>query len=250
MQSQCVKTLFLSMSKKRTLHSYFASASTKKPKLAAKNKDAEALALRLGAEAYYLTPDGASWYLLKRKWLTSTEDALQKEWSLHPTNRHKLMIFGRQAEEKRWSQSWGVSYAYSGAVNVARPLKESKMVVQLIDRVNELSRGVAPNKYNGCLQNWYEPSDSIALHSDDERAMCRSCPIFSLSWGGTRRFLFRKRKDKKEKTEIWLRDGDLLVMGGTCQTTHYHEVPKLRKTMDPPTSDRINWTIRAFKDNA
>jgi len=113
--------------------------------------------------------------------------------------------------------------------------------------------------YNGCLQNWYLPEHSIGLHADDQRAMKPVIPIFSLSWGGPRRFLFRAKSAylsgtaqpspitaTAAKVELLLRDGDLLVMGGTCQKTHKHEVPKLRKTMDLPTSRRINWTIRAF----
>ena len=107
------------------------------------------------------------------------------------------------------------------------------------------------NPYNGCLQNWYTPEDKIGLHSDDERSLLQEYPIWSLSWGGTRRFLFRRRTSKKNPSpekviELWLEDGDLLLMGGTCQLTHKHEVPNLRKTKDPPTSNRINWTIRAF----
>ena len=130
------------------------------------------------------------------------------------------------------------------------------MVPLLLERANRLTEGLLLDQekespslppYNGCLQNWYEPEHTIGLHADDEKALRPEFPIFSLSWGGTRRFLLRSRANKKEKTEVWLADGDLLVMGGTCQRTHQHEVPKFRKTMDPPTSDRINWTIRAFR---
>jgi alkylated DNA repair dioxygenase AlkB len=46
--------------------------------------------------------------------------------------------------------------------------------------------------------------------------------------------------------DLLLKDGDLVVMGGACQKTHKHEVPALRKTKDPPSANRINWTVRAF----
>jgi alkylated DNA repair dioxygenase AlkB len=209
---------------------------------------AEELGSQLNSTPVYLTND--SWYILAKGWMPSTPAAFQEEWSLHPEKRHPLKLFGRIVYEKRWSQSWGVSYSYSGATNVARPLHESNMVQLLLQKANELTtslRGDDEEPYNGCLQNWYEPDDTIGLHADDERAMRQHYPIFSLSWGGTRRFLFRN-KASKHKTELWLEDGDLLVMGGSCQETHQHEVPKRRVTMDPPTSDRINWTIRAFHD--
>ena len=103
--------------------------------------------------------------------------------------------------------------------------------------------------YNACLQNWYEPSHTIGLHADDEKQMDNRLPIFSLSWGGTRRFLLRpKFKPTGEGvSEFFLTSGSLFVMGGTTQSTHKHEIPKWRKTKDPPTSRRVNYTMRAFE---
>jgi len=253
-----------------TLHSsFFASAKKRKGRPSAgasisqtsqsppcESSLAEKLAARLhNTRPVYLTPDKASWYLHVKQWMpssTTSPSQFAQEWQLHPSQRHALKLFGKTVYENRWSQSWGVSYPYSGATNVARPMEESTMVPRLLERANRLTEGLLHKEegetppYNGCLQNWYEPDHTIGLHADDEKALRPEFPIFSLSWGGTRRFLLRSRANKKEKTQVWLADGDLLVMGGTCQRTHQHEVPKFRKTMDPPTSDRINWTIRAF----
>ncbi len=198
----------------------------------------------------------------KRYKPTTSQHDFDVEWNLHPPNRRKVKIFGKMFNERRWSQAWGVSMAYSGLEQTAKPIEGSSMVPILLDEVNGLMEGMSKSvngcdeefdgtnePYNACLQNWYEPDDIIGLHSDDE-AYLRKLPIFSLSWGGTRRFLFRSRKKDKDdlgKVELWLKDGDLLVMGGTCQNTHKHELPKLRNTMDPLTSNRINWTIRALK---
>lgn len=222
---------------KRATH----SASIKSPL-------AEELGVKLDASPVYLTKD--SWYIIAKGWMPpSTASEFEREWSLHPEKRHPLKIFGRVVYEKRWSQSWGVTYSYSGFANVARPVADSPMVQLLIKHANELTQSIQTSgdtePYNGCLQNWYEPNDAIGLHADDEKVMRHEYPIFSLSWGGMRRFLFRERASIK-MTELWLENGDLLVMGGMCQTTHRHEVPKRRVTMDPATSNRINWTIRAF----
>jgi alkylated DNA repair dioxygenase AlkB len=214
-------------------------------------------------------------------------------------------MFGRTVSETRWSTAWGRSYAYAGTMNPVRPILPEQggaMVAALLERTNTLLSATShpstsssvcdrksksssnannnaksqahggsngannpSNAYNGCLQNWYMPEHCIGLHADDEKCMRADVPIFSLSWGGPRRFLFRAKaaylpssvdtasksslpasKATAAKVELILRDGDLLVMGGTCQKTHKHEVPKLRKTMDLPTGRRINWTIRAF----
>mmetsp|Transcript_54023 Transcript_54023/g.161715 ORF Transcript_54023/g.161715 Transcript_54023/m.161715 type:complete len:197 (-) Transcript_54023:107-697(-) len=183
----------------------------------------------------------------------------RQHWDMHPTEFHALKLFGKTYYQNRWSQSWGYDYRYSGTVSRAREIsgddEGSKMVNHLIGKANKLVSGgkskSAEGPYNGCLQNWYDVDHTIGLHSDDEKDLKEGFPIFSLSWGGPRRFVLKARSDPlspcfSKVTDIMLNDGDLLVMGGTCQRTHKHEVPKIRKTKDPPTSPRINWTIRAF----
>jgi alkylated DNA repair dioxygenase AlkB len=229
-----------------------SSNSSKRQRKAATNEEAERLAQKLDSTPIYLTPDGASWYIVAKRWMaTPSPEAFQAEWDLHPSSRRPLFVYGRQVHEKRWSQGWGVSFRYSGALIEARPLNESTVLRDLLEKANTLVEDVVVSNtddetvYNGCLQNWYEPDDTIARHSDNEKELRREFPILSLSWGGTRRFLFLEKKTKT-KVEVWLEDGDLLCMGGTCQATHHHEVPKRRVTMDPPTCNRINWTLRAF----
>ena len=107
------------------------------------------------------------------------------------------------------------------------------------------------------LVNWYaDGSHYIGAHSDDETQLADSAPIFSLSWGASRRFRMlpkteRPRKGEaplwetdgpREKLTLELGDGDLLVMGGTCQKTHKHDVPKTGNLV----GRRVNATFRTF----
>ena len=75
-----------------------------------------------------------------------------------------------------------------------------------------------------------------------------SMPIFSFSAGAHRRFIFRTENLWVDKTTVVLGPGDLLVMGGTTQKTHVHEVP-IPDDNDAEKfwGDRINWTVRAFE---
>jgi alkylated DNA repair dioxygenase AlkB len=236
---------------------------------------AEGLGLALNVKPQYLgalnTTKDSSWIIHVPRWFPSHKSPVSDfdtEWNLHPQTRKQLRIFGRWLEENRWSQAWGHSMTYSGMVdNTGRPIEESPTLPLLMEKVNHLMKDTingssedcgSYHQYNACLQNWYTPEDSIGLHSDDEDYLYARHPIFSLSWRGTRRFVLRPKKNKKNMTqmdsdersvEVWLEDGDLLIMGGACQKTHKHEVPKQRKR-DSPTSNRISWTIRAIKTNA
>lgn len=122
------------------------------------NESAEGLAHRLGIECgkpvrpVYLTEDLASWYIFQRNFRpTSDRESFEAQWNLHPPTFHELKMFGKTVRECRYSQSWGISYKYSGATNVARPVEESSMVEDLIETANRL---VGCEAFNGCLQNW------------------------------------------------------------------------------------------------
>mmetsp|Transcript_854 Transcript_854/g.1479 ORF Transcript_854/g.1479 Transcript_854/m.1479 type:complete len:267 (+) Transcript_854:79-879(+) len=194
----------------------------------------------------------SSWIIQVKNWFpTPSTQQFESEWNLHPPKRKMIRIFNKQVQEARWSQAWGRSINYSGLKTEGKNIKDSSIVPLLLKRINDLMANSplvqnGHEYYNACLQNWYEPNDTMGLHSDDEKYLRADFPIFSLSWGGSRRFLFRS-KTSPEKIELWLDDGDLLVMGGSTQQTHKHELPKHR-IKDPSTSRRINWTFRAVKD--
>lgn len=96
----------------------------------------------------------------------------------------------------------------------------------------------------------YGPRDSIAAHSDSESQLRPGAPIFSFSWGATRRFVLKGRvvdgllPTGRRRVEVALRDGDLVIMGGTCQITHKHEIPAPKKS-EFASGDRVNATIRS-----
>ncbi|GMH88237.1 hypothetical protein TrVE_jg3794 [Triparma verrucosa] len=213
-----------------------------------------------GAPIQYLTKQHDSWFILAKGFLPSTSAGLEEQWDAHPENKHELKVFGKVCHENRFSQQWSATtdfaYNYSGSSAMSKSYLDddtspsATMVRQLVETCNEITETDA---YNAILQNWYDPTHTIGLHSDDEKQMKNEFPIFSLSWGGTRRFLFRPKSDRvksdllfEKMLEVYLADGDLLVMGGKAQDVTKHEVPKFRKTMDPSTGRRVNWTIRAM----
>lgn len=101
---------------------------------------------------------------------------------------------------------------------------------------------------NGALINWYaDGAHSISPHSDDESTLVPGSSIYSFSFGAEREFVLEpKSKDNKsmKKEKIVMKNNTLLVMGGKCQKTHKHSVPKDKECKRP----RINVTFRSFID--
>ena len=143
----------------------------------------------------------------------------------------------------------GVTYDYSGYVE-ENSTEWTPWIDLLRQHVEQYSQylGFGPTKYNYVLINQYrDGKDSIGWHSDDERRLVRGPPIASISLGATRDFKLRPKKEwqdllGKEAITIQLRDGDLLFMGGMCQTYYAHTVPRRMKVKEP----RLNYTFRSI----
>ncbi len=95
--------------------------------------------------------------------------------------------------------------------------------------------------FNGVLLNRYRTGkDSVSWHSDDESEFGHNPVIASASFGATRSFQFRHRKNKELRTSIELTHGSLLVMRGGTQENWVHQVPKTARSVE----ERLNLTFR------
>ena len=146
-------------------------------------------------------------------------------------------IFGKRIVTQRkvaWYGDRPFEYSYSKTKRTALPWTED--LKKLLRMVSE-ETGV---KYNSCLLNLYHNGEEgMGWHSDDEKELLRDGTIASVSFGVERPFFF-KHKKTKEKIEVLLENGSLLVMGGAIQRHWLHSLPK-RKNIHRP---RINLTFR------
>ncbi len=107
----------------------------------------------------------------------------------------------------------------------------------------DLSAALAANygvTFAGMSLAWYrDGKDSVAPHGDRIGRLCDETLVAIVSVGAPRRFLLRPVAGGRSLTFSpgW---GDLLVMGGSCQRTWLHSVPKLARA-DP----RISIQFRA-----
>lgn len=78
--------------------------------------------------------------------------------------------------------------------------------------------------------------DSVAWHGDTTARDMLRATVATVSLGEPRRFLLRPAEGLPDLRTWHLGRGDLLVMGGTCQRTWEHAVPKTARPAGPRIS--------------
>ncbi|GAB5465563.1 MAG: alpha-ketoglutarate-dependent dioxygenase AlkB [Candidatus Kapaibacteriales bacterium] len=148
-----------------------------------------------------------------------------------------VKIFGRIIETKRLTAFYSkdnISYKYSGIE------KKGLAYTNSLNDIDKKIKEILNLDFNSCLANLYPKGEAaMSWHSDDEKEMDKSFPIASISLGAVRRFVFRHKKTK-EKVNINLDDGSLLLMYPETQVHWQHALPISKKVTEP----RINLTFR------
>ncbi|MFA5327046.1 MAG: alpha-ketoglutarate-dependent dioxygenase AlkB [Prolixibacteraceae bacterium] len=153
----------------------------------------------------------------------------------------EAIILGKHivtARKVAWYADREYTYTYSNTTRQAyiwtKDLLELKNLVE--KKLGET--------FNACLLNLYHSGEEgVSWHSDGEKDLKRHGAIASLSLGAERKFCF-KHKRTKEKVDLILEHGSLLVMKGTTQTHWLHCLPKTKMIRQP----RINLTFRTMVD--
>ncbi len=151
----------------------------------------------------------------------------------------EAVIFGKRIITKRkvaWYGDTKYDYKYSNVTKQA--LVWSKELLELKAIVEKESNA----RYNSCLLNLYHSGEEgMAWHSDGEKMLKKNGEIASLTLGAERKFSF-KHKESKQKIDIILERGSLLVMKDTTQTNWLHRLPPTKLIKTP----RINLTFRTI----
>ncbi|MEL1245334.1 alpha-ketoglutarate-dependent dioxygenase AlkB [Flavobacterium sp. DGU11] len=156
-----------------------------------------------------------------------------------PWQHDEAVIYGKRIITKRkvaWYGDENYAYTYSNTTKEALPWTEA--LLELKKQVEKVSGTI----FNSCLINLYhDGNEGMSWHSDDEKTLGKNTVIASLSLGAERKFSFKNRKTR-EKRDILLQNGSLLLMKGTTQTHWLHSLPKSVKIRHP----RINLTFRTI----
>jgi|MDSZ01.1.fsa_nt_gb alkylated DNA repair dioxygenase AlkB len=203
------------------------------------------------AAGHSLVQDGSSWVVIVRRYHPSDQTSFDELWKLRPDDPPYGTIMGRRVPFPRRTRAFGSDYAFSGQTADASPIEALPALARSYRTKTSI---IKLHKLNGVLLNWYDASegDYIGPHADDEGQLIRGEPILSITWTSPathfRRFRLLPKKKEDVSLTLDLYDGDLVVMGGRCQTTHKHEIMKSRKRQrDECVGRRINQTDRAFR---
>lgn len=149
-----------------------------------------------------------------------------------------ITIFGKKLLQPRlidFLGDPGVCYTYSKS-----QLSATKWTPAVLN-LKKLIENNIDEQFNSGLVNFYRNGeDSMGWHADDERELGPNPIIASANFGATRKMKFKELGGDKRKIDIFLEDGDVLVMDGALQHHWHHMVPKQANVTEP----RLNITFR------
>ena len=156
-----------------------------------------------------------------------------------PWENDQAIVFGKHYVTKRkvaWFGNKEYNYSYSGVTKQAHLWTPE--LLELKKKVEDISKAT----YNSCLLNLYhDGSEGMAWHSDGEKTLQENGVIASVTLGAERKFSF-KHKETKQRIDIILKNGSLLLMKGETQKNWLHRLPPTKKIHAP----RINLTFRTI----
>ena len=176
------------------------------------------------------------------EWCSPGESGLYFERLLQTSawQNDEVVMFGKRLTMSRKTTWYGLQpfrYTYSQVERTALPF------TPVLEELRKKCEETTGHKFNSALLNLYHHGmEGMGRHSDDEDSIVPQSGIASLSFGTERPFVFLHKKSR-EKINISLPDGSLLLMKGLCQECWWHELPKTRKVSGP----RINITFRQMK---
>lgn len=183
--------------------------------------------------------DGA-WLDLQRGWARGHEILFDRVLAAADWAVWTRPMYDRVVAQPRLSVTW----ADTGLPADLHPA--AAMAADLSRRYGEPLTRISANLYR-------DGGDSVAWHGDTHLRDLRVATVAVVSLGHARPFKLRRRRGGPSRT--WhLGHGDLAVMGGTCQRTWQHAVPKVAHAgpriclmfrsaaaaeVDPPADRRI-----------
>lgn len=170
--------------------------------------------------------DGA-WLDIRSGWLSDADDLFDGLVGMVPWRAERRQMYERMLDVPRL-----VSFHDLTSEDPPHPL-----LTRLRRRLNDIYAGELGEPFTTaglCL--YRDGSDSVAWHGDTiGRSSTEDTMVAIVSLGATRTFTLRPRGGGPS-LRLPQRHGDLLVMGGSCQRTWEHAIPKTSTPAGPRIS--------------
>ena len=155
--------------------------------------------------------------------------------------QESVRIYGKTYHQPRliaWYGDAGKKYDYSGINLIPMPWTD------ILREVKRRIEDCTDVTFNSVFLNYYrDHNDSMGFHSDDERELGKEPIIASLTFGATRIFQMKHKKEGSLPTvKIPLEAGSVLLMKGATQQYWKHGIMKQTQTCGP----RVNLTFRTI----
>ncbi len=171
-----------------------------------------------------------AWVDLERSWLAGADDLFEELVAVVPWETERRTMYDRIVDVPRLHCFFTED----------RPLPHPALDVvrHALDDHYGAELGETFATAGCCL--YRDGADSVAWHGDRlGRGALEDTIVAIVSLGAPRRFLLRPDPHGDHggpSTAFTLSSGDLLVMGGSCQRTFEHAVPKTRRALGPRVS--------------
>ncbi|WP_309650239.1 alpha-ketoglutarate-dependent dioxygenase AlkB [Nocardioides sp.] len=174
--------------------------------------------------------DGA-WVDVLRSWVPDADDVLATLVRAVPWRAEKRQMYDRLVDVPR------LVYTYMIGEDLPHPVLTEARDALTEHYLPELGE---PFRTAGCCY-YRDGRDSVAWHGDTiGRGRTHDTMVAIVSVGDPRRLCLRPRGGG-DSIAVEMGHGDLVVMGGTCQRTWEHAVPKVAKA-----GPRISVQFRPF----
>ena len=199
-----------------------------------------------GSDLFSQPGRGIEWLELGASRLGILNGFVENHWTLYQQfcdeldwQQPSVRLYGKSHPVPRLTAFYGddgVEYRYSGLTHRA-----SGWPATLQDTHKRID-SLLKTGFNTVLLNRYrDGNDTMGFHADDEASLGSNPLIASVSVGAERRFVIKPRHNKtKDRRELVLRGGSLLIMAGAFQSEWLHGVPADKNQ----SGGRINLTFR------
>jgi alkylated DNA repair dioxygenase AlkB len=173
-----------------------------------------------------VTLPGGAWIDVQRGWLSGSQELFDRLLSLVPWRAERRQMYDRAVDVPR------LLCFYAEGAALPHPALDSARDALSDHYAAELGE---PFRTSGlCL--YRDGRDSVAWHGDTiGRGSREDTMVAIVSLGSARPLLLRPRGGR-EAMRYQLGHGDLIVMGGSCQRTWEHAIPKSASVTGPRIS--------------